>query len=66
MQIKSKDWNGIVFINANPRYAGRLDDPPGYDTIMLMQKVGKVMTVNQEMKDVGLANFGPATVGSCE
>jgi len=33
---------------------------------MLMQKVGKVMTVNQEMKDVGLANFGPATVGSCE
>ena len=66
MQNKSKNWNGIFFINADPRYAGRLDDPPGDDTIMLMEEVGKLMTVSQKMKDVGLATFGPAAVGSCE
>jgi len=33
---------------------------------MLMREVGKLMTVSQNMKDVGLATFGPAAVGSCE
>jgi len=41
----------MVFTNADPRYAGKLDDPQGGDTIMLMQQVRDVMTVNQEITD---------------
>jgi len=41
----------VVFTNADPRYAGKLDDPQGGDTVILMQQVREVMTVNQEMKD---------------
>ena len=33
------------------QYAGKLDDPQGGDTTMLMQQVREVMTVNQEMTD---------------
>jgi len=51
MKTKGKRPEGIVFTNANPRYAGKLDDPQGGDTTMLMQQVRKVMTVNQEMTD---------------
>jgi len=51
MQTKGKRLNGIVFTNANPRYARKLDDPQGGDTKMLMQQVREVMTVNQEMKN---------------
>jgi len=42
---------GIFFTNADPQYAGKLDDPQGGDTTMLMQQVREVMTVNQEMKN---------------
>jgi len=42
---------GIVFTNAGPRYAGKLDDLQGGDVTMLMQQVREVMTVNQEMTD---------------
>jgi len=42
---------GIVFTNADPPYAGKLDDPRGGDTTMLVQQVREVMTVNQEMID---------------
>ena len=51
MKTKGKRPDGIVFTNANPRYAGKLDDPQGGDTTMLMQQVREVMTVNQEMTD---------------
>jgi len=51
MKIKGKRQKGTVFINADPRYAGKLDDPQGGDTTMLMQQVREVMTVNQEMTD---------------
>jgi len=51
MKTKGKRLNGTVFTNADPRYAGKLDDPQGVDTTMLMQQVREVMTVNQEMKD---------------
>ena len=53
MQTKGKRLDGIVFTNADPgpRYAGKLDDPQGGDTTMLMQQVREVMTVNQEMTD---------------
>jgi len=51
MKTKGKGLDGIVFTNADPRHAGKLDDPQGGDTTMLMQQVREVMTVNQEMKD---------------
>ena len=45
-QIKTKGerLDGIVFTNADPRYAGKLDDPQGGDTTMLMQQVREAMT----------------------
>jgi len=51
MKTKGKRLDGIVFTNDDPRYAGKLDDPQGGDTTMLMQQVRGVMTVNQEMTD---------------
>jgi len=51
MKTKGKRPEGIVFTNTDPRYAGKLDDPQGGDSIMLMQQVREVMTVNQEMTD---------------
>jgi len=51
MKTKSKRLDGIVSTNADPRYAGKLDDPQGGDTTMLMQQVREVLTLNQEMKD---------------
>ena len=51
MKTKGKRPEGIVFTNADPRYAGKLDDPQGFDATMLMQQVREVMTVNQEMTD---------------
>jgi len=51
MQTKGKRLDGIVFTNADPRYAGKLDDSQGGDTTMLMQQVREVMTINQEMED---------------
>ena len=50
-KTKFKRPEGIVFTNANPRYAGKLDDPQGGEMTMLMQQVREVMTVNQEMTD---------------
>jgi len=52
MKTKGKRPEGIVFTNADPRYAGKLDDPQGGgDATMLMQQVREVMTVNQEVTD---------------
>jgi len=51
MQTKGKRLDGIVFAHADPRYAGKFDDPQAGDTTMLMQQVREVMTVNQEMED---------------
>ena len=51
MKTKGKRPEGIVFTNADPRYAGNLDDPQGGDATMLLQQVRDVMTVNQEMTD---------------
>jgi len=36
MQTKDKRLDGIVFTNANPQYAGKLDDPQGGNTKMLI------------------------------
>ena len=51
MQTKGRRLDGIVFTNADPQYAGKIDDPQGGDTTMLMQQVREVMMVNQEMDD---------------
>jgi len=51
MKTKGKRLDGIVFTNADPRYARKLDDLQGGDTTMLMQQVREVTTVNQEMTD---------------
>jgi len=51
MKPKGKGLDGIVFTNADRRYTGKLDDPQGGDTKMLIQQVRKVMTVNQEMEN---------------
>jgi len=36
MQTKGERLDGIVFTNADPRYAEKIDDPQGSDTTMLM------------------------------
>ena len=51
MKTRGNRPEGIVFTNADPRYAGKLDDPQGGDATMLMQQVRVVMTVNQDMTD---------------
>ena len=51
MKTKGKRPEDIVFTNADPRYAGKLDDPQGGDVTMLMQQVREVITVNREMTD---------------
>ena len=50
-KTKGKRPEGIVFTNADLRYAAKLDDPQGGDATMLMQQVREVMTVNHEMTD---------------
>jgi len=45
MKTKGKRLEGIVFTNADPRHAGKLDDPQGGDTTMLMQQVREAMNV---------------------
>ena len=57
MKTKGKRPQGIVFTNAIPRHAGKLDDPRGGDTTMPMQQVREVMTVNQEMTDALRSKF---------
>jgi len=37
MMTKGKRPEGIVFTNADPRYAGKLDDPQSGNATMLMQ-----------------------------
>jgi len=46
IKTKGKRPEGIVFTNADHRYAEMLDDPQGGDATMLMQQVREVMTVN--------------------
>jgi len=39
MKTKGKRMDGIVSTNADPRYAGKLDDLQGGDMTTLMQQV---------------------------
>jgi len=42
---------GMIFTNADPRYAGRLDDKQGSDTIVKMERVREAITFNAELAD---------------
>ena len=39
----------LIFTNADPRYAGRLDDKQGGDTIVTMKRVREAITFNAEL-----------------
>ena len=41
----------MTFTNADPRYAGRLDDKQGGDTIMTMERVREAIAFNVELAD---------------
>ena len=42
---------GMIFTNANPRYAGRLDDKQGGDTVVTMERVREAIAFNAELAD---------------
>ena len=42
---------GMIFTNADPRYAGRLDDKQGGHTIVTMERVREAITFNAELAD---------------
>jgi len=42
---------GMIFINADPRYAGGLDDKQGGDTIVTMERVREAIAFNAELAD---------------
>ena len=41
----------MIFTNADPKYAGRLDDKQGGDTIAAMERVRKAIAFNAELAD---------------
>ena len=41
----------MIFTNADPRYAGRLDDKQGGDTIVTMERVREAIAFNAELAD---------------
>jgi len=42
---------GVILTNADPRYAGRLDNKQGGDTIVTMERVREAITFNAELAD---------------
>ena len=42
---------GMIFTNVDPRYAGRLDDKQGGDTIVTMERVREALAFNAELAD---------------
>jgi len=42
---------GMIFTSADPRYAGRLDDKQGGDTIVTMRIVREAIAFNAELAD---------------
>ena len=41
----------MIFTNTDPRYAGRLDDKQGVDTIVTMERVEEAITFIAELAD---------------
>jgi len=50
-QTPQQPWIGMIFTNADPRYAGRLDDKQGGDTIVTMERVREAIAFNAELAD---------------
>jgi len=42
---------GMIFTNADPGYAGRLDDKQGSNTIVTIERVREAITFNAELAD---------------
>jgi len=42
---------GMIFTNADPRYACRLDDKQGGDMIVTMERVREAIAFNAELAD---------------
>ena len=42
---------GMIFTNADPRYAGRFDDKQGGDTSVTMERVREAIAFNAELAD---------------
>jgi len=42
---------GMIFTSADPRYAGRLDDKQGGDTVVAMERVKEAIAFNAELAD---------------
>ena len=40
---------GMIFTDADSRYAGRLDDKQGGDTLVTMERVRQAITFNAEL-----------------
>jgi len=50
-QTSQQPLISIIFTNADPRYAGRLDDKQGGDTIVTMERVREAIAFNAELAD---------------
>jgi len=50
-QTPQQPLTGMIFTNADPRCAGRLDDKQGGDTIVTMERVREAITFNAELAD---------------
>jgi len=42
---------GMIFTNADPRYAGRFDDKQGGDAIVTMERLKEAIAFNAELAD---------------
>ena len=50
-QNPQQPLTGMIFTNADPRYASRLDDKQGGDTIVLMESLREAFVFNVELAD---------------
>ena len=41
----------MIFTNADPRYAGRLNNKQGSDTVVMMRRVREAIASNAELAD---------------
>ena len=73
MKTKGKRLEGVAFTNADPRYAGKLDDPQGDDATMLMQVIDfekNMKSINSTLYNVILKgekwtyNMPPCSIGA--
>jgi len=53
----------MIFTNADPRYAGRLDDKQGGDTIVTMERVREAIAFNHRGRVGGRVNMVVAHIG---